>query len=304
MGRTPIGNYPYMRENAHQHCADEETIVNNIYGNFQLPVPDFLYPSSLSLDPSGWAYLVHTPSDEDVLGFPQPSPRLQRLMPARSRSSDRRRSGEESTDTETANLARAQLRLGETPPQPRPIGPKLIAMAGYTPASPAAVMPAGARRPRRATSTITSAPASDSAGARPPRHATSTVTSASASASEGGGVPHVATSSRASTAGCSAAAGSVIYDRTRDFDTTSSRQRQADLDRLRPSYQQPQYYSSMLQGSAGNKRQKVGDGGDGDGPEEPKRPKTPDRNTGAAIPGPAGEPTVRSEVVVPTHSAL
>ena len=116
MGRIPICNYPYTRENAHQHRADEETIVNNIYGNFQLPVPDFPYPSSLSLDPSGWAYLVQTPWDEDVLGFPQPSPRLQRLMPPRSRSSDRRRLGEESTDTETANLTRAQLRLGETPP--------------------------------------------------------------------------------------------------------------------------------------------------------------------------------------------
>ena len=277
MGRTPIGNYPYTRENAHQHRADEETIVNNIYGNFQLPVPDFPYPSSLDL--CGSAYLVQTPSDEVVLGFPQPSPRLQRLMPPRP--SDRRRSGEESTDTETANLTRAQLRLGETLPQPRPIGRKLIAMAGYVPASPAAVMPAGVRPPRRPTSTVTSASASESAGA-----------------------PRVATSSRASTAECSAAAGSVIYDRTRDIDTISSRQRQDDLDRLRPSYQRPQYYSSMVQGSAGNKRQKLGDGGDGDGPEDPKRPKTPDRDTGTAIPGPSGEPTVKSEVVVPTHSAL
>ena len=299
MGRIPIGNYPYTWENAHQHRADEEAIVNNVYGNFQLPVPDFPYPSSLSLDPSGWAYLVQTPSDEDVLGFPQPSPRLQRLMPPRSRSSDRRRSGEESTDTEAANLTRAKLRLGETPPQSRPIGPKLIAMAGYVPASPAAVMPAGVRPPRRVTSTVTSASASEGAGARPPRRATSTVTSASAS--ESAEDPPVAPSSRARTAESSAAAGSVVYDRTRDIDR--HRQRQAELDNLRPSYQRPQYYTMMVQ-SSGNKRQKVGDGGDGDGPEEPKRPKTPDRDTGAAIPGPAGEPTVKSEVVVPTHSSL
>ena len=123
MGRIQIGNYPYTRENADQHRADEDAIVNNVYGNFQLPVPDFPYPSSLSLDPNNWAYLVHTPSDEDVMGFPQPSPRLQQLMPPRSRSSDRRRSGEESTDTEAANLTRAKLRLGETPPESRPIGP-------------------------------------------------------------------------------------------------------------------------------------------------------------------------------------
>ena len=285
MGRVRIGNYPYTRENADQHHADEDAIVNNVYGNFQLPVPEFPYPSSLSLDPNNWAYLVQTPSDEDVLGFPQPSPRLQRLMPPRSRSSDRRRSGEESTDTEAANLTRTKLRLGETPPQSRPIGPKLIAMAGYVPASPAAVMPAGVRPPRRATSTVTSVSTSGGAEARPPRRATSTVTSESAEAP----------------GESSAAACSVVYDRTQDINR--HRQRQTELDNLRPDHQRPQYYTMMVQGS-GNKRQKVGDGGDGDGPEEPKRPKTPDRDTGAAIPGPAGEPTVKSEVVVPTHSSL
>ena len=277
MGHIPIGNYSYTRQNAPQHRVDEETIVNNIYGNFQLPIPDFPYPSSLDL--CGSAYLVQTPSDEVILGFPQPSPRLQQLMPPRP--SDRRRSGEESTDTETANLTRTQLRLGETPPQPRPIGSKLIAMAGYAPASPAAVMPVGARPQRRPTSTVTSAYASESVE-----------------------TPRVTTSSRASAAECSAAAGSVIYDRTRDIDTISSRQRQADLDRLRPSSQRPQYYSSMVQGSARNKRQKLGDGdrGDGDGPEEPKRPKTPDRDTGSAISGTHRE--VRSRCSNTFHPSL
>ena len=206
MGNIPIRNYPYTRQSAHQHRVDEDTIVNNIYGNVQLPVPDFPYPSSLEF--FGAAYLLPTPLDEVLLGFPCPSMRLQQLMPPSS--SDRRRSGEESTDTETANLTRTQLRLGETPPQPHSIGSKLIAMAVET--------------------------------------------------------QRVATSSRASAAECSTAASSVIYDRTQDSDTISSQQRQTDLDRLRPSMQRPQYYSSMVQGATRNKRQKLGDG-DGDVPE-------------------------------------
>ena len=47
---------------------DEETIVNNIYSNFQLPIPDFPYPSSLDL--CGSAYLVQTPVGRGLIRFP------------------------------------------------------------------------------------------------------------------------------------------------------------------------------------------------------------------------------------------
>ena len=232
MGSIPIRNYPYTVQSADQHRIDEDRIINNIYGNIQLPVPDFPYLSGLEF--FGTAYLLLTPPAEVLLGFPRPSPRLQLLM--HPHSSDRRRSGEESTDMETVNLTRSQLRLGETP-ESRPISSKLIALAGYAPASPAAFMPLGAQILHRSTSTAMSASASASIGTL-----------------------CTATSSRTSAAECSTTTSSVIYDRMRDSDTISSQQRQADLNRLRPNMPRTQYYSNLVQGAASNKRQKLGDG--------------------------------------------